>query len=86
MSYLTLLLLLSLFPILRSSREGNIINGLDSSNPTRLLLDAIRLAGINKSFKNSEEFLLGIVSPTGEVQIFFVSWERKPTCSNFAPS
>ena len=65
-----------------SSREGNMINRLNSSNPTQLLLDAIRLAGIDMlsptgSFKNNEEFLLGLVSPTGEVRIVFVLWGRK---------
>jgi hypothetical protein len=50
------------------------INSLNSSNPTQLLLDSIRLAGIDMlsttgSLKNNEEFLLGLVSPTGEVQI-----------------
>ena len=59
-----------------SSREGNMINRLDSSNPTQLLLNAIRLAGIDMlaptgSFKNNEEFLLGLVTSTGEVQIVF---------------
>lgn len=53
------------------------VNGLNSSNPTQLLLDAIRLAGIDmlsptSSFKDNEEFSLGIVSSTGEVQIVFV--------------
>jgi hypothetical protein len=63
------------------------VNSLNSSNPTQLLLDAILLAGIDMSiptgsFKNNGEFLLGLVSPTGEVQIVlsvFVSWEKKPT-------
>jgi phosphatidylserine synthase len=60
------------------------INRLNSSNPTQLLLGAIRLAGIDMlsptgSFRNSEEFFLGLVSPTGEVHIVFISWERKPT-------
>ena len=50
------------------------INSLNSSNPTQLLLDAIRQAGIDMlsptgSCRDNEEFLLGLVSPTGEVQI-----------------
>ena len=62
------------------------INSLNSSNPTQLLLDSIRLAGIDMlsptgSFKNNQEFLLGLVSPTGEVQIVFISRERKLTYS-----
>ena len=66
------------------------INRLNSSNPTQLLLDTIRLAGIDMlsptgSFKNNEEFLLGLVSATGEVQIVFVLWERKLTYFNFVP-
>ena len=57
-----------------SSCEGNMINGLDSCNPAQLLLDAIRLAGIDMlsptgSFKVNEEFSLGLVSPTGKVYI-----------------
>ena len=52
------------------------INGLDSCNPAQLLLDAIRLAGIDMlsptgSFKVNEEFSLGLVSPTGKVYIVF---------------
>ena len=62
------------------------INSLNSSNPTQLLLDSIRLAGIDMlsptgSFKNNQEFLMGLVSPTGEVQIVFISRERKLTYS-----
>ena len=60
------------------------INRLNSSNPTKLLLDAIRLAGIDMlsptgSFKSNEVFLLGLVSPTGEVQAVFATWERRLT-------
>lgn len=58
------------------------INGLDSSNPTQLLLGAIRLAGIDMSFptgsfKDNEEFSLGLVSPTGGVNNIFVTLGRK---------
>jgi hypothetical protein len=59
------------------------INGLDSSNPTQLLLSAIRIAGIDilspsGSFKNNEEFSLGLVSSAGEVHIILClfPWER----------
>lgn len=50
------------------------INELNSSNPTQFLLSAIRLAEIDMispigSFKDNEEFSLGLVSPTGEVRI-----------------
>ena len=60
------------------------INSLDSSNPTQLLLDAIRLAGIDMlsptgSFNNNEEFLLGLVFPTGEVQNVFCSMGEEET-------
>ena len=56
------------------------INGLNASNPTQLLLSTIHLAGMdmlspNDSFKDNEEFSLGLISPTGEVQIVFVSRE-----------
>jgi len=50
------------------------INSLDSSNPTQLLLQAIGLnevssSGGNRSrtFKEDEEFALGVLAPTGEV-------------------
>ncbi|KAF8797464.1 hypothetical protein BYT27DRAFT_7265693 [Phlegmacium glaucopus] len=48
------------------------INGLDFSNPTQLLLNVIRLAGVDMlapagSFKGNEEFSLGLVSATGEI-------------------
>jgi hypothetical protein len=74
-SYLTTFLVASfILDFFLSSREGNMINSLNFSNPTQLLLDGIRLAGIDMlsptgSLKSNEEFLLGLVSPTGEVQI-----------------
>jgi len=57
------------------------VNGLNSSNPTHLLLSAIRLAENDMlsptgSFKDNEEFSLGLVSPTGEVHILIVTWEE----------
>ncbi|KAK7054996.1 hypothetical protein VNI00_003459 [Paramarasmius palmivorus] len=48
--------------------EGNLLNTLDNSNPTRLLLEAIRKAGIDAAsedavlFKEEEEFYLGVGS------------------------
>ena len=58
------------------------INELNNSNPTELLLGAIRFAGIDvqpsptRSFKYNEEFSLGLVSPTGEVHICLLFRER----------
>ncbi len=60
------------------SREGNMINSLDDSNPTRLLLGAIDLAGIGATrdessspftatFKDDEQFALGLLSSDGEI-------------------
>ena len=60
------------------SREGNMINALNDSNPTRQLLGAIDLAGIGATkeessspfaatFKDDEQFALGLLSPDGEI-------------------
>lgn len=66
------------FLIVVYSREGNMINSLDDSNPTRLLLGAIDLAGIGATkeessspfaatFKDDEQFALGLMSVDGEI-------------------
>ncbi|KAF8899808.1 hypothetical protein CPB84DRAFT_1681063 [Gymnopilus junonius] len=60
------------------SREGNMINELDSSNPTKLLLRSLDLAGISPTsrsqsstitttFKDDELFALGIVGPDSQI-------------------
>ncbi|RDB16060.1 hypothetical protein Hypma_003478 [Hypsizygus marmoreus] len=45
--------------------EGNLVNSLDGSNPTQLLLNAIQKSGMEMdasgSFKNDEKFLLGTI-------------------------
>lgn len=53
------------------------INELDSSNPTKLLIQAIDLAGLSPSsssntkptqyFKDEEQFALGVLTPHGQV-------------------
>ncbi|GLB45542.1 hypothetical protein LshimejAT787_2301020 [Lyophyllum shimeji] len=52
--------------------EGNMLNALDDTNPTQLLLDAIRKTGIamdaSQSFKDEETFLLGVVPNAAEPQ------------------
>ena len=59
--------------------EGNLINTLDDSNPTRLLLRAIQTAGIDSTseaavlFKEEEEFYLGVFRSDDQVsQIFSI--------------
>ncbi|KAK1232380.1 hypothetical protein PQX77_004502, partial [Marasmius sp. AFHP31] len=58
--------------------EGNLINTLDNSNPTRLLLRAIQTAGIDSTseaailFKEEEEFYLGVLQNHKITQIFGV--------------
>ncbi|KAF8156977.1 hypothetical protein B0H34DRAFT_657786 [Crassisporium funariophilum] len=63
-------------PMTVTSREGNMINTLNASNPTQLLLSAIRSGGISTqaspiskgdTLKDTEEFALGLLSPTGEI-------------------
>ncbi|KAJ3979996.1 hypothetical protein F5890DRAFT_1420476 [Lentinula detonsa] len=55
------------------SSEGNLINTLNFSNPTQLLLSCIRAAGIDTTsssaitFKDDMEFYLGVLSPTSPV-------------------
>ncbi|KAL0060612.1 hypothetical protein AAF712_012615 [Marasmius tenuissimus] len=58
--------------------EGNLINTLDNSNPTRFLLRAIQTAGIDSTseaavlFKEKEEFYLGVLQNDKVSQIFGV--------------
>lgn len=50
------------------------VNSLDKSNPTGLLLSAMNIAGISstscRTFKGDEEFALGVVSPAGDVSLW----------------
>ncbi|KDR72541.1 hypothetical protein GALMADRAFT_142864 [Galerina marginata CBS 339.88] len=57
-------------PMTVTSREGNMINTLNSSNPTKLLLSALELAGISPlsaSFKDEDQFALGVLAPDGQI-------------------
>ncbi|KAF9522721.1 hypothetical protein CPB83DRAFT_864011 [Crepidotus variabilis] len=63
-------------PMTVTSVEGNMVNALDNSNPTQLLLRAIQVGGISspetgpitsRTFKEDEEFALGVLSPTGKI-------------------
>ncbi|KIM42290.1 hypothetical protein M413DRAFT_27082 [Hebeloma cylindrosporum] len=66
-------------PMSVTSREGNMINGLDQSNPTRLLLDSLSESGICSStsqyslqspasfFKDGEQFALGVLDANGQI-------------------
>lgn len=60
------------------------INSLNESNPTRLLLDAIAFAGIGASkvsssspftatFKDDEQFALALLAPSGKVSVSITS-------------
>ncbi|KAJ3501111.1 hypothetical protein NLJ89_g9487 [Agrocybe chaxingu] len=58
-------------PMTVTSVEGNMVNSLNSSNPTQLLLRGIEVAGLSPSisttFKEDEQFALGVVGPSGEI-------------------
>ncbi|CAA7268452.1 unnamed protein product [Cyclocybe aegerita] len=58
-------------PMTVTSMEGNMVNALNSSNPTQLLLRGIEVAGLSPSisttFKEDEQFALGVVGPSGEI-------------------
>ncbi|KAF8962282.1 hypothetical protein BDZ97DRAFT_1920569 [Flammula alnicola] len=65
-------------PMTVTSREGNMINALNESNPTRLLLSALDLAGVGtdkgssssriaSSFKEDEQFALGVLATNREI-------------------
>lgn len=53
--------------------EGNMINEVDNSNPTQLLLSAIRKRGLDPetsiTFKDEQHFSLGVIS-NGQVRVF----------------
>ncbi|KAJ4482544.1 hypothetical protein J3R30DRAFT_2188415 [Lentinula aciculospora] len=57
-------------PLDVTDSEGNLINTLNFSNPTQLLLSRIRTAGIDTTssgaitFRNNMEFYLGVLPPT----------------------
>jgi len=53
-----------------TSCEGNLINSLDNSNPTRLLLEAIKAAHIHKA---KEDFYLALVQDGHKKQVFRVT-------------
>jgi small ligand-binding sensory domain FIST len=42
--------------------EGNLINELDTANPTQILISAIRKAGISKNGSVEKEFYVGLLS------------------------
>ncbi|KAF9556302.1 hypothetical protein CPC08DRAFT_765357 [Agrocybe pediades] len=52
-------------PMTITSQEGNMINELNSSNPTRLLIDALGLARISP--QDNEQFALGVVDMNGQI-------------------
>ncbi|KIK69972.1 hypothetical protein GYMLUDRAFT_533491 [Collybiopsis luxurians FD-317 M1] len=58
-------------PLNVTDSEGNLVNSLDLSNPTQLLLSRIRAAGIDTttsgamSFKDDMEFYLGVLYQSG---------------------
>ncbi|KAH9477967.1 hypothetical protein JR316_0010200 [Psilocybe cubensis] len=65
-------------PMTITSREGNMVNELDSSNPTKLLIASLDSAGLSPSsqlgtsssvrhFKDGEQFALGVLSADGNL-------------------
>jgi len=53
------------------STEGNVVNSLDGSNPSQILLDALKLHQLGVSaFKDEDEYYLGVVSSHGEVDLY----------------
>jgi len=55
------------------SVEGNMINSLDDSNPTQLLLRAIDRNAIPSTIKfaEDEQFVLGLLNAEGNVSCFY---------------
>jgi len=47
------------------------VNSLDGSNPSQILLDALKQHQLGVStFKDDDEYFLGVVSSSGEVRLF----------------